>query len=61
MIRAALAALLLSGCVVAVPDSREDKLSKCAGEARAEYYVGGASVDEAMAVYRRCLRREGVS
>jgi hypothetical protein len=59
--RAALAAVLLVGCVVVVPGSREDLIRKCAAEARAEHYVGGATDAEAIEVYRRCLRREGVS
>lgn len=37
------------------------KLAKCRAEARADYYVGQKSVEESMATYRNCLRREGVS
>jgi hypothetical protein len=33
---------------------------RCRDEARAAYYSGDASVDEAENVYDRCLRREGV-
>lgn len=36
------------------------KLAKCRAEARADYYVGEKSVDEAMATYHACLKREGV-
>jgi hypothetical protein len=59
MMRAALAAGL-AGCVVVVGGSREDLIRKCAAEARAEHYVGGATDAEAIEVYRRCLRREGI-
>jgi hypothetical protein len=58
--RAAVAALLLVGCVSVVPGSREDKIRECASEARAEHYLGGATDAEAIEIYRRCLRREGV-
>jgi hypothetical protein len=60
--RALALAALLSGCVIHyTPGSLEDIQERCAGEARAEYYVGHKSVDEAMSVYRSCLRREGLS
>lgn len=36
------------------------KLAKCRAEARADYYVGQKSVEESMATYRNCLKREGV-
>ena len=35
-------------------------LDKCAGEARAEYYVGQSTVEEALAVFEACKKREGL-
>lgn len=37
-----------------------DKLKKCRTEARAEYYVGQKSVEESLAAYDACLKREGL-
>lgn len=36
------------------------KLAKCRGEARAAFYVEQKSVDEAMARYKACQKREGL-
>lgn len=48
------------GCNEAAhPDPLDAQTKKCAGEARAEYYVGEASVDEAMRVYDECMRDGG--
>lgn len=47
------------GCMVA-KSPNDVILEQCAGEARAEYYVGDASVDQAMRVYEECLARHGV-
>ncbi len=57
-----IASLLCVGCTVAAPDPQDPTsvLEHCAGEARAAYYVGGVSEEEAMAIYDRCLARGGV-
>jgi len=53
-----------SGCWLG-PDVRDassvdEKLAKCRTEARAEYYVGQATVEESLRVYEDCKRREGL-
>ncbi len=52
------AALLTVGCMDANYPS--DALQDCRIEARQEYYVGDASVDEAMAIYEHCLESRGL-
>lgn len=45
------------GCVPEPKNAAEALEAKCAGDARAEYYVGGASVEFAMRVYDICMAR----
>jgi hypothetical protein len=47
------------GCLVEPKTSQDALLDHCAGEARAAYYVGDASVDEAMRIYEACKARGG--
>ncbi len=58
----AAACVALSACAISVSDPEDPTgaLEKCRTEARAAYYVGEASEDEAMDIYQRCLIREGV-
>lgn len=56
--------LLLAQAVGQVVGCMEPKtpslLDQCADEARAAYYVGDASVEEAMRIYEVCKSRSGV-
>lgn len=61
-------AYALTGCgstFQEIEDAAKDgdvpaKLRKCRAEARAAYYVGEKSEDEAMQVYTDCKKREGL-
>lgn len=59
----------LTGCAPFVEDvkeaqeiavSNDTKLSKCRGDARAAYYIDRKTVEESLAVYEDCKRREGL-
>lgn len=59
----------MTGCKPLVDDVKDakdqsdvdaEKLAKCRGETRAAYYVGQKSVEESLAVYEACKRREGL-
>lgn len=53
--RTALVALVLVGCFPEPKDPTGALIDKCAAEARAAHYVGGASAGDAMAVYDACI------
>ncbi len=49
-------AIALAGCGTPLEAKDPgDLITKCEGEARAAYYLGGATVDEALAIYDRCI------
>lgn len=56
-----LCCLVLVGCGTFLEaKDPQSALEKCAAEARAEYYVGESSVEDAMAVFEACKKREGL-
>lgn len=57
------AALCALGCTPTPPakDPTTALIEKCTAEARAEHYVGGKSVDEAMRAYDACIARGGLN
>ncbi len=60
-IGAATLSLCLGGCGTFLEAKDPTSiLEKCAGEARAEYLVGEKTVEEAMAVFEACKKREGL-
>lgn len=54
--RALVLSLVLTGCMLDA-ENPDDLVSKCQGEARSAYYVGGASVEESLKVYNDCIAR----
>lgn len=57
--------LLLCACGSFVPDpkdvkSDEDKAVVCRAEARSAHYVDQKSVEESMAIFHACMKREGL-
>ena len=53
-------ALTLAGCGTFLEaKDPQSALEKCAAEARAEHFVGESSVEDAMAVFHACMKREG--
>lgn len=59
--RAALFALCLAGCLMPDPkDPRDAALNECIADARADYYVGGLSLEETLDRFEDCKRRAGL-
>jgi outer membrane murein-binding lipoprotein Lpp len=58
--------LVLAGCGASLEEIDRasgdvaDKLQKCRGEARADFYVGKKSVEESLRTYETCKKREGL-
>jgi hypothetical protein len=48
----------LVGCASSLSDAKGPE-DECAARARAEYYVGHMTPDEAMAAYDACMREHG--
>lgn len=50
----------LAGCIFSEPKDPTGVLERCRAEARADYYVGQISLEEAMRRYDLCVSRGGV-